>query len=170
MRDWVIPILKAIRPETISEESYSAELTEMAFVWRRVANLFLHEFDSEGMRELLGSVLVDLWKKDFDKLVKAYPFFILARTAAFCQMIHTPGNVPIVVFVESDLLPMSWEHRRAIVGHECAHVILNHLTIPFSLDDPWRQRQQDEADALCREWDLDIDGVRKFLERRKSDG
>ena len=173
MRDWVIPTLRAIRPEGVSEEAYEAELAEPTFAWRRLGNLFLHQFDSDGMTELLGSVLGDIPRSDFDKLFEIHPFFILARSAGFCQKFHATGDVQIIVFTETDLLPMTWEQRRGCVGHELAHVILGHLDRPFSLDDPWRKKQEKEADDLCREWGLseEINGVRRHLfERRIKDG
>jgi len=171
MKDWVIPLLRQIRPEMISEQSYEAEIQQVPFCWRRVANLFLHEFGSDSMTELLGSVLCDLFKSDFDKIVAVYPFFILARGAGFCQKLHrASGDLNMVIFVASELAPMNWSARRGCVAHELGHVVLGHLNSSFSLDDPYREKQQAEADNLVRAWGLgyEIDSVRKYLsERRK---
>jgi hypothetical protein len=168
MKDWVIPFLMSFRPEAVSKELFEGELQRPVFTWRRIANLLMHFFDSDSMVELLGSVLVDLPKSDFDKIVAAYPIFVLARSAGFCQRIHTRGDTSLVVFVESDLRPMNWCERRGCVAHELAHVVKGHLSLPFSLDDPWKEKQQSEADALCHEWGLseEITAVRKYLERR----
>lgn len=171
MRDWVIPFLREIRPESISEQSYEAELAEIVFVWGRMANLFLHKFDSDGMVQLLGSVVCCMDKEDFDKLFESCPIFILARSPAFVQKIHAEGDVPVIIFLESELALMNWSQRQATVGHEIAHIVLGHCDRSFNLDDPWHEKQQEEADALCRRWGFEIDGLRKYLlERRVNDG
>lgn len=167
MQSWVRDFLRSIRDEeTISAESLERELESPVFVWQRLAGLFLHWFDSDGMVRLLGSVLCQLPESDFNKILAAYPFFILVKSAGLCQKLHAAGDVPLIVFVQSELAQMNWSHRQAVVAHEIAHITLNHLGRPFSLDDPWRDKQQVEADDQVRQWGFDIDGVRKFLNER----
>ena len=170
MQHWVLPLRRQCRPETISEESWEWEAGQPPFVWRWLANLFLHKFGNDSMMELLGSVLCDLPKDAFDKILATYPIFILARSAGFAQKFHAPGDTTVVIFTASELAQMNWSERRATVAHELAHVVAGHLDQPFSLDDPFLHRQQKEADDLCREWGFKIDAVRKYLERRKENG
>lgn len=170
MKDWVVPLLRSLRPEFVSERCYEEELAQPVFVWRRIANLLIHDFASDSMVELLGSILSDLPKDAFLKILEMCPFFILAKSAGFCQMIHSDRpDIPLVIFSQGELMPMNLSERRGCIGHELAHLSLGHLSRSFSLDDPYRDRQEREADDLVREWGLqnEIDAVRAYLKKQK---
>ena len=168
MQSWVQPLLRQLRPDGISEESYECEISQVPFVWRRIANLFLHRFESEGMELLLGSVLSDLPRSAFDRLFEIRPFFILLKSAGLVQQIHAHGDVPLVIFSQAELENMNWSQRRGVVAHEFAHLILDHVSRPFSLTDPYKEKMQLEADDLCREWGLqdEIKSVRLYLKQK----
>ena len=166
MRDWSVSLLKSLRDEKlVSEEGWNDELQHPPFVWRRIADLFLHRFDSDAMTELLGSTLCDIPRTDFDKIFAENPFFILVKSAGFRQKLHRAlGDIIVVVFVVSELAGMNWEQRRATIAHELAHIVRHDLNKSFSLNDPWRRKQEEEADDLCRQWGFDIDSLRSYLE------
>jgi len=170
---WVVLLLQSIRPSAISEESWAEEIQERPFASRRVSNLFMHQFGSDGMVELLGSVLTDLPQEAFSKLLKADPIFILSRGCGFCQRVHRDVcDVVLVIFSEVDLAKMTWFGRRGVIAHELAHICLDHLTAHFSLDDPSKFKLEAEADNLCQKWGFDeeISEVRKFLKLKEAEG
>jgi hypothetical protein len=169
MEPWVIPFLRELRPEFISNEVFESEIKHAPYAWRRMANLFLHRFESDAMTELLGSVLCDLSREAFDKILRSYPFFILSRGPGFCQELHAKGDVALVIFCESDLAPMRWTERRGVLVHELSHIFLDHLVTPFSLDDPFGRRREEETDDTCREWGFseEIQAIRYYLNQKK---
>jgi hypothetical protein len=122
------------------------------------------------MSEVFGSVICDLPKNIFDELFAMNPFFVYSSNWGFCQMLH-PGSraeIPLVIFSQGGLKGMNWSQRRACVSHELAHLILGHLSRPFSLDDPYRRELEGEADQLCCDWGFqeEITSVRKYLKER----
>ncbi len=168
------PLLEMIRPETIHKAVYDAENQNPQLVWRRIAALFLHEFGPGDMDLILGSVICDLPKEAFDKLLEAYPFFILLKGVATCQQIHGAGrsDIPLVFFSQSELKDMNFSERRGVVVHELAHVVAGHLSAPFSLDDPWKEKREEEADSLACSWGLgdEIDAIRRFIKMKGERG
>jgi hypothetical protein len=170
MRDWVNPLRRLIRPKSISPECYEEQSKESQFVWQEIADLFLHEFGPGDFDLILGSVICDIPKEAFDKLFEAYPFFVLAKGAAYCQMINGAGraNIPLVIFLERELKDMNFSERRGVVSHEIAHIVAGHLERPFSLDDPYGNKKEEEADALCREWGLgsEIESIRNYISQK----
>jgi len=152
LKNWVLPFLRSIKPETVSDEVYEQELARPVFCWRHLSNIFLHKFNNDHMDELLGAVISEMHKSDFDKLLKAYPFFVLLRSPGMVQLFHASGDVHLVMFCLSDLSAMGWFKAKALVAHEIAHVVLDHCSQPFSLDDPWLEKKQKEADELCCQW------------------
>jgi hypothetical protein len=114
MQDWVEPLRRQLRPETVSPEIFDAEGQHLHFVWKEIAGLFLHQFNSEGMELLLGSVLVDLPKDVFDKLLTAYPYFILLRSAGMCQQIWGESRRTQCFFLV-ELKDMNFTQRRGPV-------------------------------------------------------
>jgi hypothetical protein len=171
MQVWVRPLLRQLKPETVSDESFEWEFQQVPFVWRRVSQLFSHQFESEPMEELLGSVLCDLPSREvFDQLFAIYPFFILAKSPGFCQAFHGgQETIQVVIFSASDLRPMSWSAKRGCIAHELGHVVRGDVLRPFSLDDPYRHGIERATDDLCCEWGFteEIASVRKYLSERR---
>ena len=169
MKDWVKPLLRRLRPEKVSPEAFDAELSQPPLVWRRLAGLFLHDFRSDGMVELLGSVLADLPPWEFDLLFRTRPFFILAKSPGFVQSLHATGSLVLIIFHESELQPMTWTERRGVIIHELVHVLKSHATRPFSLDDPHRSALEAQCDDTARElgFSEEIDAVRRYVKKKE---
>jgi hypothetical protein len=170
MRDWVLPFLRELRPETVSPESFETEIAQAPFAWRRLTSIFLNDFQHDAISQLVGSVIADIPKSAFDELLRIYPFFSLVRSAGFCQRFHDDrGTITVVFFCQSDLRPMSWLERRGCVVHELGHLVRDDLSASFSLDDPFHHEREAATDALCINWGFgdEIKSVRRYFKEKE---
>jgi hypothetical protein len=168
MQEWVPGFLMLARPETVSEESFREEINTPAFAWRRLTKLFHHNFKSDYMLELVGSVLADLPQDKFDRFVKSLPCFVLADHLGYCQRFHLVDVATMIVF-DKEILGMDWLAARGVCIHEIVHAIRDDPSEPFCLDDPLARRLETECDLECMElgFEDEIVAVRKYIERRK---
>jgi hypothetical protein len=168
MKDWVKPTLLALRPETISEQSYEDELRQPVFCWRRLVDIFHHNLVGEA-RDVVGSVLGDLPVQVFDKLVEIRARFIYMDSLGLATRFSRDESAMIFT---PELLTCGWMAGRGIVIHEISHHYRDDPSAEFSLSDPYGQRRENATDILCIEWGFEeeIIQIRKYLstnERRK---
>lgn len=167
MKDWVVPFLQSLRPKTVSETSFQEEISSPVFTQKRLAGLFHNNFGSnDPVLSVIGSVLGDLPKPDFDKFVLSCPIFILADRLGFCHQVGPISKSTLIVFSE-EISNMSWFAARGLVAHETCHILAGHTGL--SIGDIEERAREDEANALARSFGFDeeIIAVYEYLLKRK---
>lgn len=169
MQAWVIPLLKKIKPETVSDAVWETIISQPDFAARYIANLFCHCFGDDGVVQVLGDVLIRLPETYFQKILLAYPLFVLLRSPAMVQQIHANRDLPLVVFSQAEIANMSWLARRGAVVHELLHVVRQDYSKGFCLSDPDRRSMEKECDQECIALGFgdEITSVRNYLSERR---
>jgi hypothetical protein len=164
-------LVRPLKPDTVSIESFEREISELPFLRRRLASLFVHD-GRDYASELFGSVLANLPRNIFDEILRIYPVIIFSRSCGFAQRFYSRKKTTLIIFSEDELLKMGWLAGRGVIAHEFCHLIRRDLDRGLSLEDPWGLQREAQTDALCIQmgFKTEIEAVRAYLRRQKGEG
>ena len=167
MKSWVTRILKVIRPDYVSEESWGQEIHIPVFAWKRLSGLMQTNWVDERFTEIFGSCLAQLSEDDFLYLLRMKNLYlILPERLGEVHGFSKGSNSAVVICIFSpDILLLPDIKIRGIIAHELGHIFEDHYALS-----EWRPQSEIEGEANQRAINLGFSDEIEAIRQKKQKG